>query len=64
MKASDVSEMKARQCAKISKRPTNPALVGRCRAWEVCSVIGKLVSMHDDGYDFDRSRAPATVDDL
>jgi hypothetical protein len=49
---------------KLRKRPTNPALVGRCRAWEVCSVIGKLVSMHDDGYDFDRSRAPATVDDL
>jgi hypothetical protein len=46
------------------KRPTSPALAGRCCAWEVCSVIGKLVSRHDDGYGIGGSRAPATVDDL
>jgi hypothetical protein len=35
-----------------------------CRAWEVCSVIGKLVSTHDDGYGFGWPGAPAAMDDL
>ena len=47
-----------------SKRPTNPALAVHCRAWEVCSVIGKLVSTHDDGYGFGWPGAPAEMDDL
>jgi len=47
-----------------SKRPTNPALAVHCRAWEVCSVIGKLVSTHDDGYGFGWPGAPAAMDDL
>jgi hypothetical protein len=46
------------------KRPTNPALAVHCRAWEVCSVIGKLVSTHDDGYGFGWPGAPAAMDDL
>ena len=46
------------------KRPTNPALAVHCRAWEVCSVIGKLVSTHDDGYGFGWPGAPAEMDDL
>ena len=46
------------------KRPTNPALAVHCRAWEVCSVIGKLVSTHDDGYGFGWQGAPAAMDDL
>ena len=48
----------------ISKRPTSPALAVRDRAWEACSVIGKLVSTHDDGYGFGWPGAPAAVDDL
>jgi hypothetical protein len=48
----------------IGKRPTNPALAVHCRAWEVCSVIGKLVSTHDDGYGFGWPGAPAEMDDL
>jgi hypothetical protein len=47
-----------------SKRPTNPALAVHCRAWEVCSVIGKLVSTHDDGYGFGWPGASAEMDDL
>jgi hypothetical protein len=46
------------------KRPTSPALAVRDRAWEACSVIGKLVSTHDDGYGFGWPGAPAAVDDL
>lgn len=46
------------------KRPTNPALAVHCRAWEVCSVIGKLVSTHDDGYGFGWPGASAEMDDL
>ena len=46
------------------KRPTCHALADRRRAWEVCSVIGKLVSTHDDGYSFGQPRAAATVGDL
>ena len=49
---------------KNSKRPTNPALAVHCRAWEVCSVTGKLVSTHDDGYGFGWPGAPAAMDDL
>ena len=48
----------------VRKRPTNPALAVHCRAWEVCSVIGKLVSTHDDGYGFGWPGAPAEMDDL
>jgi hypothetical protein len=48
----------------MRKRPTNPALAVHCRAWEVCSVIGKLVSTHDDGYGFGWPGAPAEMDDL
>jgi hypothetical protein len=48
----------------FSKRPTNPALAVHCRAWEVCSVIGKLVSTHDDGYGFGWPGASAEMDDL
>ena len=48
----------------VRKRPTNPALAVHCRAWEVCSVIGKLVSTHDDGYGFGWPGAPAAMDDL
>ena len=46
------------------KRPTNPALAVHCRAWEVCSVIGKLVGTHDDGYGFGWPGAPAAMDEL
>jgi hypothetical protein len=46
------------------KRPTNPALAVHCRAWEVCSVIGELVRMYDDGYGFGWPGAPAAMDDL
>jgi hypothetical protein len=46
------------------KRPTNRALAVHCRAWEVCSVIGKLVSTHDDGYGFGWPGAPAAMDEL
>jgi hypothetical protein len=48
----------------VRKRPTNPALAVHCRAWEVCSVIGKLVSTHDDGYGFGWPGASAEMDDL
>jgi hypothetical protein len=51
---------------KDGKRPTSHVLAGRCRAWEVCSVIGKLVrlaSTHDDSNGIGRTRTPATVDE-
>jgi hypothetical protein len=43
------------------KRPTSPALAVRDRAWEVCSVISKLVSRHDDGNGFGWPGAPAAM---
>jgi len=56
--------MHSHRCQLERKRPTNPALAVHCRAWEVCSVIGKLVSTHDDGYGFGWPGAPAAMDDL
>ena len=56
--------LQKRDSSLVGKRPTNPALAVHCRAWEVCSVIGKLVSTHDDGYGFGWPGAPAAMDEL